>query len=598
MVDHQTDPGRWHERLAPDLSATLRRFPFAIALAALATLALLAVLNTWVDKVDETWPRLATGLATGAIFAAAGHLFSESRPRATVTGFALTYLLPVVVVAVLQVRSSVWLVPYALPAISILWLSVSAVTSFGAGKEREAQQNRFWWFNHRAFTTAAIAAIALVLISVGTLAIERALAALFGLSTDRLFYYFLLPVVGGLAMPVYWLATLPHLDDYDIRELSTPDFLARAIGFLGQFVLTPLLLAYGLILLAYAAQIVATQRLPAGTIGWIVLGFAVTGAANWLLLHPAFMRDRMVVRFFRRWWFWLTVPPLILYAVAVLVRIDAYGLTPGRLVLVWGGLWAAVLALFYLLRAGDIRLIPALAAIALVLMSFGPWNLENLPRLHQGMLLDALLYGRNADPSVSIPAQPVWTEEEQARARGAIEYLHRAYRYSGAENRAELARVLRNAGHDHGLEIESPDAIMADLGYPDAAGFDFRLYRLSAAPGIVVDVSATPFMLGRLAAHDTPVRALHGVVVRLEGGGMQVVRDDVVVFRRDLSDWAAAQGTSGMAEPWLDFVIGGVSYRLALDTATMDNGPDGPDGPIAVSYLSGVLFASAAMPTP
>jgi hypothetical protein len=48
----------------------------------------------------------------------------------------------------------------------------------------------------------------------------------------------------------------------------------------------PLLVIYALILLAYAAQIAITQKLPQGMIGWMVLGFVVTGAATWLIVHP------------------------------------------------------------------------------------------------------------------------------------------------------------------------------------------------------------------------------------------------------------------------------------------------------------------------
>ncbi len=44
----------------------------------------------------------------------------------------------------------------------------------------------------------------------------------------------------------------------------------------------PLLLIYAAILLAYTAQIVVTRALPQGMIGWMVLGFVVTGAG-----HPA-----------------------------------------------------------------------------------------------------------------------------------------------------------------------------------------------------------------------------------------------------------------------------------------------------------------------
>ena len=74
--------------------------------------------------------------------------------------------------------------------------------------------------------------------------------------------------------------------------------------------LIPLLLAYAAILLAYAGQIAITRPLPEGMIGWMVLGFVMAGAATWLVLYPPFLRGRVIVRAFRRSWFWATLIPL------------------------------------------------------------------------------------------------------------------------------------------------------------------------------------------------------------------------------------------------------------------------------------------------
>src|SRR5690606_31332160 len=156
------------------------------------------------------------------------------------------------------------------------------------------------------------------------------------------------PVVLGFLVPFYWLATLPRLADHDPLQLERPDVVATAGGFAAQFIAAPLLLIYATILHAYAVQIAATQSLPQGLLGWMVLGFVVAGAAAWLVLHPPFLRERPVPRLFRRFWFWLTLIPLVLLAVAIFVRLDAYGLTMERVLVALGGLWAALLAVVFL----------------------------------------------------------------------------------------------------------------------------------------------------------------------------------------------------------------------------------------------------------
>src|SRR5262249_27171462 len=119
---------RWLERQAPDFIKTWRRFPLAIVLAALNTLLVLAAINNveWVK--EEVWGRAAIGLATGAVLAVAGVYFAESRPGAKRWALIAKYLLPLLAIPAFEVTDIGWFVPYALPAVALLWLSISPFT--------------------------------------------------------------------------------------------------------------------------------------------------------------------------------------------------------------------------------------------------------------------------------------------------------------------------------------------------------------------------------------------------------------------------------------------------------------------------------------
>ena len=54
-----------------------------------------------------------------------------------------------------------WLIPSALPVIGTLWTSVSASTRGWRGAARVEAQDRFWWLNHLAITSGAIAGVRL-----------------------------------------------------------------------------------------------------------------------------------------------------------------------------------------------------------------------------------------------------------------------------------------------------------------------------------------------------------------------------------------------------------------------------------------------------
>lgn len=579
----------WVEKQAPDFLLTGQRFPFAILLAALTTLIVIGAINDIDWMRDEVWGRAALGLATGAVLAVAGVYFAESRPEARIAGPILKFALPIAVAAAFQVRDITWFVPFAIPAVAIVWLSVSPFTRIERGAPREEVQNRFWWVNFQAFTTAIIAAVAFLIIALGLAAIERSLSILFGLETGQVFYNWVLPFTGLFLAPVYWLSTLPKLSAYRAEELERPDFLPRSFGFLGQFVLVPLLLIYSLILLAYTAQIVITQRLPEGMIGWMVLGFVVIGAATWLVLHPPFMRTRPLVRLFRRWWFWLTLIPLALFFVAVAIRINAYGLTDERMLLAAGGIWAALLAVIFLVGRGDIRLIPALAGLILLLLSIGPWNYANLPIAQQIARLEALL-SQPGKAGASFP--PDWTPEQVASVAAVIDYLQ----YS-PDGGPKLAATFTRYGMDFQPGAETATSVLRQLGYTyptnPAPPTSFATHRDSLLQQ--VDVSATPILLGDLTLYTPGQMTTAGLAFELAGSRFQVLEAASIVVDMDLTGWLARQSETTMVEPWIDFAVGPRNFRYVIDLMSIDLGTAGVPTP---TNLHGTLFASSPMPTP
>ncbi|WP_055048823.1 DUF4153 domain-containing protein [Devosia sp. A16] len=579
----------WLEKQAPDFLLTGQRFWFAIVLALANTLVVIGALNgvSWLQH--EQWMRAALGLATGAVVAVAGVYFRESRPTARLAGLLLTYGLPLAVVGAFQVTDTVWLAPWALPAISLLWLSVSPFTRIERGAPRAEQQDRFWWINHQAIATAVIAAAATLVIGLGIAAIERSLSILFGFETGEIFYKIVLPFVGLFLAPLYWLATLPKVSDFRAGELDRADFLPRSIGFIGQFILVPLLVIYALILVAYAAQIAITQKLPQGMIGWMVPGFVVTGAATWLIVHPAFMRSRPLVRLFRGWWFWLTLAPLALFFIAVWVRVDAYGLTAERILLLAGGVWATVLALVFIVGRGDIRLIPALAGLILLLLSVGPWNYSYLAQSTQAMRLDALVMNAGADKSAS-PPRGDWNAEEIAEARGIIDYLT-----ASREGQRAVREVMGKYGVTWDPLQDGSYVVLEALGISQpVAGGEPRFATLFRDfDGQPTDVTATPYLIRPVGPYGDTAVDLPPLRFTMTGGLLRVGpagSTDEQLQPLDLTAWLAKQSDGFLVEPWIDFTVAGRTYRLVLQSVSFDRG-ESNEGPNVLGSLDGQLFS-------
>jgi len=586
----------WLERQAPDFLQTWQRFPLAIFMAALNAAIVLGAINDQHWLQDEVWARAALGLATGAVFATAGVYFAESRPDAKLAGVVLKDLVPVAAVGLFEVTDIAWFVPYALPVISILWLSVSPFTRVERGAAREEQQARFWIINHQAIATAVIAGGAFAIISLGLLVIERSLSMLFGLETGAVFYKWVLPFTGLFLTPVYWLSTLPRLDEVKASEAERPAFIGKAVGFLGQFVLVPLLFIYALILLAYTGQILVTQLLPRGVIGWMVMGFVIVGAATWLVLYPPFMRDKPLVKLFRRLWFWLTLVPLGLFFFAVAVRVNAYGLTSERMLLAAGGLWALGLAVIFLVRSGDIRTIPALAGALLLLLSVGPWNYANLPMQHQLLRLDTLVMSAGSDQTLS-PPRTDWSAEDVVEARGIIDYLSQ-----NREGQRATRALMAKYGVTWSADVDGSYAVLEAMGLNEPYVYDNPRYAslwrdFDRQP---VDVSKTPILLRPVGIYGESNLSMRPLYFAMSGAVLNVSPADdtgAPPVALDLMPWMARQTLAGIDQPWLDFTVAGVNYRLVINSLSFDRGEDNA-GPVTFSSFDGDLFADRAPPTP
>jgi len=203
------------------------------------------------------------------------------------------------------------------------------------------------------------------------IAISEAVKALFGVDVDKLTYETLLPIGLAFLAPVYWLGTLPKFGEAeDVTELS---FEARALSFLGTWMLAPLVVIYALIVLAYGAKVLIQWDLPKGEIAQLVSPFIGVGMLVWLMLEPKVLKESGFVRLYRAAWNWIMLPSAVLLGVSVFVRIREYGYTPERFFLSLVVTWAVLQSLWFIAMPKakhDIRIPTALAAVLLVLGAF------------------------------------------------------------------------------------------------------------------------------------------------------------------------------------------------------------------------------------
>jgi len=370
----------------PDISAAIDRFPAPIAFAVLFTLyELYHGSNLNEPKLRSLGALAACFLWTGAV-----DLFVESTGRKRGERIALSAAGVLVIALMFWLAWSIWLSPYLLIGGLLLLVGLAGFP----GPQRSSSS--FWLFNQRLWLGAAVAGIGAILFGVGLSSILKTLNVLFGLDLSGRWYERIWTISLGLIAPVSALAFVPRSFTDTITERDREDFIMRAAGVLVKFVLVPLLLVYTAILYAYAVKMALEWTLPKGTLGSMVVGYLIVGAATLLVGYPIRETGGTLVRLFWRYWVWLTALPVILLFLALYRRIADYGVTEDRYLMVLIGVWALALAIIRVTRGEnfDLRLVPGVLALLLLAASFGPGGATGFSVMSQRAELEKLLIKR------------------------------------------------------------------------------------------------------------------------------------------------------------------------------------------------------------
>jgi hypothetical protein len=170
---------------------------------------------------------------------------------------------------------------------------------------------------------------------------------------------------------------MPANLEEEVTLADTRDtLLERGVSVLVNYVMVPIAIIYTLILHAYAVKILLNQALPEGQIGLMVSIFALGGTATWLIAWPWRETGTFVLRFFMRYWFWFTIVPVVLLAMAIWERITTYGVTPDRYGIVIVAIWLALVTLYLAFRRNraDMRILLGSFALLVLIGSVGPWG--------------------------------------------------------------------------------------------------------------------------------------------------------------------------------------------------------------------------------
>jgi hypothetical protein len=184
-------------------------------------------------------------------------------------------------------------------------------------------------------------------------------------------------------------------------------------------------------------KIAGTHQWPYGWVSYLVLAFAVAGILSLLLIHPIrYEANNKWILAFSRFYYLAICPLIILLFLAIERRINDYGITEERYIVLGLACWLAFISLYFIFsKSKNIKTIPVSLCLISLLISFGPWgafsvsfNSQN-KRLKHFLQANAMLSG---DQKI-IPAKGPLHNDDGSQISSIVEYLVNAHGYKSLQ---------------------------------------------------------------------------------------------------------------------------------------------------------------------
>ena len=283
----------------------------------------LLILTFWLHKVNR-WAYMASGLLFLPLMAL------NLKPFLWSYGFAFTYVLAAILLLVGVQRMD--------------------NRSFAAHALHVVTQLFFGLVVSGLLTGAVIAIVASFLY-------------IFGIDTSPHIYEYILQFIWFFIAPQICCTFISQDEDV----VGEP---AKVLRLILNFILSPAIIIYTVILYIYFIKIVLVWDLPKGGVAWLVMGFITVALVGRLMQYVLKRHD---YDWFYRNFTWIAIPPLIMYWVGSIYRIRLYSFTESRFYLMVAG---ALMTLFILMllwrRTRRFQLMALILGAAIIVFTYIP----------------------------------------------------------------------------------------------------------------------------------------------------------------------------------------------------------------------------------
>lgn len=209
--------------------------------------------------------------------------------------------------------------------------------------QKRGSQIDFWQYNVSLLSRFIWTGIYSAILFIGLILSLKTIDVLFGAHFSRWIYFQVWTLVVGLVSTLFFLSGIPH----EFNKQSNHANYSNINKIFAQHILLPLAVIYLAILYAYAVKILIVGQWPKGTVSPLVLSFSFIGIFGWFLGLPQILRQKGLWSWLLRRGFYIALIPLIIMLFfAVSMRVNQYGLTEKRCLIIILGFWLLGISLY------------------------------------------------------------------------------------------------------------------------------------------------------------------------------------------------------------------------------------------------------------
>ena len=250
------------------------------------------------------------------------------------------------------------------------------------------QLNGFWQYNKTLFIRFLTSTLYSGFIYVGLILALSALNLLFDIKIHNELYFDIWVTVAGFFNTWFFVSGIPQ----DLDELEINNEYPSGLKTFSQYVLLPLLALYLIILYAYGSKILMLWDWPKGIVTYLIICVSVLGILTFLLLYPyGNQNENSWIKKSSKAYYFALIPLLVILYIAIFMRIDDYGITINRYIILILGVWLTILCLYTAIGKTNIKFIPTSLALIAILISFGPWGMFSVSEKSQVKRLEKIL---------------------------------------------------------------------------------------------------------------------------------------------------------------------------------------------------------------